>query len=87
MAAYEYRRVTWDEVVALGPQGWRLVPVPPIVEVKSELNLLGQPQLGEPLYVVERETPVRMTAADMPVTAGQLKQAVQAAARHPRGGA
>lgn len=38
----------------LGPQGWRLVPVPPVQEVRQ---VLGQPQLGEPLYAMERETP------------------------------
>lgn len=52
MTAYEYRRATWEEVCALGPQGWRLVAVPPIAEVK---NVLGQQQMGEPLYAVERE--------------------------------
>jgi len=49
---YEYRRATWDEVTELGPQGWRLVPVPPIAEMR---NVLGQPQMGDPLYAMERE--------------------------------
>lgn len=53
MPAYEYRRATWDEVCDLGPLGWRLVPVPPIVEMRQ---VLGQAQMGEPLYTVERET-------------------------------
>jgi hypothetical protein len=51
---YEYRRATWDEVTELGPQGWRLVPVPPIAEMR---NVLGQPQMGDPLYAMEREMP------------------------------
>jgi len=50
---FEYRRATWDEVCELGPQGWRLVAVPPIAEMR---NILGQPQMGEPLYAMERET-------------------------------
>jgi hypothetical protein len=50
---YEYRHATWPEVCELGPQGWRLVPVPPIAEMR---NVLGQPQVGEPLYAMERET-------------------------------
>jgi hypothetical protein len=50
--AYEYRRATWDEVPGLGQQGWRLVPVPPIVEMRQ---VLGQPQMSDPQYVMERE--------------------------------
>jgi hypothetical protein len=50
---YEYRHATWAEVCDLGPQGWRLVAIPPIVEMKQ---LLGQMQAGEPLYAMERET-------------------------------
>ena len=49
---FEYHRATWDEVCALGPQGWRLVAVPPIAEMR---NVLGQPQMGEPLYALERQ--------------------------------
>ena len=52
MPAYEYRRATWPEVCDLGPQGWRLVAVPPIMEMKQ---VLGQMQAGEPLYAMERE--------------------------------
>ncbi len=52
MPAYEYRHATWEEVCQLGPQGWRLVAVPPIAEMR---NVLGQPQVGEPLYAMERE--------------------------------
>ena len=52
MPAYEYRHATWEEVCQLGPQGWRLVAVPPVVEVKQ---VLGQMQPGEPLYAMERE--------------------------------
>jgi hypothetical protein len=40
-------------VCELGPQGWRLVAVPPIVEMKQTL---GQMQAGEPLYAMELET-------------------------------
>ena len=59
MPGFEYRRATWPEVCELGPQGWRLVPVPPIVEMRQ---VLGQMQAGEPLYVVERQV------AAVPVT-------------------
>lgn len=54
MPAYEYRRATWDEVTKLGPRGWRLVAFPPVQEVRQ---VLGQPQVGEPLYTMEREVP------------------------------
>lgn len=60
MTAFEYRRATWEEVCALGPQGWRLVAVPPIVEMRQTL---GQMQAGEPLYVVEREGKPKYGAA------------------------
>ncbi len=36
---FEYQRATWEQVCQLGPQGWRLVAVPPV----------------EPLYAMERE--------------------------------
>lgn len=49
---WEYTRATWDEVIKLGPQGWRLIAVPPVQEVRQ---VLGQPQVGEPLYTMERE--------------------------------
>jgi hypothetical protein len=50
---WEYRRVTWDEVCELGPQGWRLVAVPPMPEMKA---MLGQVQMtGVVLYHMERE--------------------------------
>jgi hypothetical protein len=52
VSAFEYRRATWAEVCELGPQGWRLVAIPPIAEMK---NVLGQPQMGEPMYAMERE--------------------------------
>ena len=51
---WEYRRVTWDEVCELGPQGWRLVAVPPFAEVRQ--GLAGPQMMGELLYTVERET-------------------------------
>ena len=74
MPAYEYRRATWLEVCRLGPRGWRLVPVPPLVEMKQ---VLGQMQAGEPLYVMERETTGVITGS---VTAapGQLAREVTA---------
>ena len=53
MPGFEYRRATWPEVCELGPQGWRLVAVPPIAEMR---NVLGQPQMGEPMYAMERES-------------------------------
>ena len=69
MPAYEYRRVTWDEVRELGPQGWRLVPVPPFAEVRQ--GLAGPQMMGELMYTMERETlggghPV-ITSAVIPV--------------------
>lgn len=66
VTAYEYRRATWDEVVTLGPQGWRLVPLPPVQEVK---NVLGQPQMGEPLYAMEREADEPQPGAAAPASA------------------
>ena len=56
--AYEYRRATWAEVCDLGPKGWRMVAVPPIVEMKA---VLGQMQAGEPLYAMERECATAQT--------------------------
>lgn len=49
---FEYRRATWDEVQALGPQGWRLVAIPPIQEVR---NVLGAAQASEPMFTMERD--------------------------------
>jgi hypothetical protein len=49
---WEYMRATWDEVREFGPKGWRLIAVPPVQEVRQ---VLGQPQVGEPLYAMERE--------------------------------
>jgi hypothetical protein len=63
MSGFEYRRATWSEVCELGPQGWRLVPVPPIMEMRQ---VLGQMQPGEPLYVVEREAPMVLRATPVP---------------------
>jgi hypothetical protein len=61
---WEYRRATWDEVCELGPQGWRLVCVPPVQEVK---NVLGQMQAGEPLFTMEREVPGRAVQRAVPI--------------------
>jgi hypothetical protein len=63
MSGFEYRRATWSEVCELGPQGWRLVPVPPIAEMKQ---VLGQAQMGEPLYAMEREAPMVLRATPVP---------------------
>lgn len=54
VSGFEYRRATWDEVVQLGAQGWRMVPIPPIVEMRPGA-LLNQMQQSEPLYTMERE--------------------------------
>lgn len=76
---YEYRRATWDEVCELGPQGWRLLPVPPFAEVKQGL---AGPQMGELVYTMEREAaPGRGFGAspdglsDAMVRAGELRMA------------
>jgi hypothetical protein len=53
-ATYEYARVPWEQVAALAAQGWRVMPMPPVAEMK---NVLGQMQMGEPLYAMEREVP------------------------------
>ena len=65
MSGFEYRRVTWAEVCELGPQGWRLVAVPPIMEMR---NVLGQMQAGEPLYAMEREAPAPVRASMTPLS-------------------
>ena len=48
---YEYCRVPWDQISDRAAQGWRIVPMPPVAEMK---NVLGQMQMGEPLYAMER---------------------------------
>ena len=48
----EYERVPWARVNDMAAQGWMLVAIPPIAEMK---NVLGQMQMGEPLYAMERE--------------------------------
>lgn len=53
MPAYEYARVPWDEVAGHAAQGWRLMPIPPMPEMKA---VLGQVQMtGVILYHLERE--------------------------------
>lgn len=53
MPAYKYARVPWDEVAGHAAQGWRLMPIPPMPEMKA---VLGQVQMtGVILYHLERE--------------------------------
>ena len=55
MPAYEYARVPWDEVAGHAAQGWRLMQIPPMPEMKA---VLGQVQMtGVILYHLERELP------------------------------
>ena len=50
---YEYERVPWEKVAGLAGQGWRLMEIPPMPEMK---NLLGQVQMtGVVLFFMERE--------------------------------
>jgi hypothetical protein len=83
VTAFEYRHATWGEVCELGPQGWRLVAIPPIVEMRQ--TALGQVQGGEPQYVMEREAPAVVTA-QAAVTGGAfdtaLTRSVQRQGRH-----
>ena len=74
MSAWEYAHATWDEVCQLGPQGWRLIAVPPVQEVRQ---VLGQPRVGEPLYVMEREISADRRTG---MTAGPLDAAMARAA-------
>ena len=62
---WEYRRVTWEQVCELGPQGWRLVAVPPFAEVRQ--GLAGPQMIGELLYTVEREVQGRAVQRAVPV--------------------
>lgn len=53
MPAYEYARVPWEQVESLAAQGWRLMQIPPVPEMKA---MLGQVQMtGVVLYHLERE--------------------------------
>lgn len=53
MPAYEYARVPWEQVADLAAQGWRLMQIPPVPEMKA---MLGQVQMtGVVLYHLERE--------------------------------
>ena len=55
MPSYEYARIPWDEVAGYAAQGWRLMPIPPMPEMKA---VLGQVQMtGVILYHLERELP------------------------------
>jgi hypothetical protein len=48
----EYTRVPWDRVNDMAAEGWRLVLIPPVPEMKA---VLGQLQMGELLFAMERE--------------------------------
>jgi hypothetical protein len=50
--ATEYTRVPWDRVNDMAAEGWRLVLIPPVPEMKA---VLGQLQMGELLFAMERE--------------------------------
>ena len=51
---FEYQRVPWEQVEGLAAQGWRLMSIPPLPEMKA---MLGQVQMtGVVLYHLERET-------------------------------
>ena len=51
--SWEYARVPWEQAVELAGQGWRLMPIPPMPEMKA---VLGQVQMtGVVLYHLERE--------------------------------
>jgi hypothetical protein len=53
MPAFEYARIPWDEVAGHAAQGWRLMAIPPLPEMKA---MLGQVQMtGVVLYHLERE--------------------------------
>lgn len=50
---YEYARVPWEQVADLAAQGWRLMQIPPMPEMKA---VLGQVQMtGVVLFFMERE--------------------------------
>ncbi len=52
--AWEYARVAWEQVAQHAADGWRLMPIPPMPEMKA---MLGQVQMtGVVLYHMERET-------------------------------
>jgi hypothetical protein len=52
---WEYARVPWEQIADHAAQGWRLMPIPPVPEMKA---VLGQVQMtGVVLYHLEREMP------------------------------
>jgi len=59
---YDYCRVPWEQVEGLAAQGWRLMQIPPMPEMR---NLgLGQVQMtGAVLFFMERETTITVEAA------------------------
>ncbi len=55
LMSWEYARVPWEQVGEHAARGWRLMPIPPMPEMKA---MLGQVQMtGVVLYHLEREMP------------------------------
>jgi len=55
LMSWEYARVPWEQVGEHAARGWRLMPIPPVPEMKA---MLGQVQMtGVVLYHLEREMP------------------------------
>ena len=53
--SWEYARVPWEQIAGHAAQGWRLMEIPPMPEMKA---VLGQVQMtGVILYHLEREMP------------------------------
>lgn len=66
MPAYEYCRIPWEQVESLAAQGWRLMQIPPMPEMK---NLgLGQVQMtGQVLFFMERDSHQVVASSVIPV--------------------
>ena len=62
---FEYQRVPWEQVESLAAQGWRLMQIPPMPEMK---NLgLGQVQMtGQVLFFMERDSHQVVTSSVIP---------------------
>ena len=56
---FEYQRVPWDEVAEHAAQGWRLIPIPPMPEMRAGLG--GVQMTGVILYHLERESRQQVT--------------------------
>ena len=84
MPAFEYARVPWDEVAGRAADGWRLMPVPPMPEMKA---VLGQVQMtGVILYHLEREQAEADQAAQQD-RAGHAGPSLWSGSADGRGGA